>query len=128
MRLRIKELDAKMDERGIFAEILKSSEIKAQVKEVLLIVSKPGVVRGNHYHKKKVEWLCLMKGKGKFLYIDNKTGARKEVIIDNKPTIIETPLNVAHAIKNVGKDDLYLLEISNHLYAETPDMFRKEIM
>jgi UDP-2-acetamido-2,6-beta-L-arabino-hexul-4-ose reductase len=128
MELEIREFDAKDDERGIFIEILKSNEIKEQIKEVLLIVSKPGVVRGNHYHEKKAEWLCLLKGKAKFLYIDIETGEKKELVIDNKPTIIKTPLRVAHATKNIGKDDLYLLEISNHLYSEDPDMFRKEIM
>lgn len=128
MELKIKELDSKADERGIFAEILKSNETKEQIKEVLLAVSKPGAVRGNHYHKKKVEWLCLIKGKAKFLYVDIKTGESKEVIIDNKPTIITTPLNIAHAVKNIGKDDLYLLEISNQIYSENPDIFAKKIM
>ncbi len=128
MKLKIKELDAKENERGIVVEILKSSEMKEQIKEVLLIVSKPGVVRGNHYHKKKAEWLYIIMGKGKFIYEDVKTGERKEFIIDNKPTIIETPQNVAHAVKNIGDDDLYLLEISSHLYAEDPDIFKKEIM
>lgn len=128
MELEIMEIDAKEDERGIFVEILKSNEIKERIKEVLLIVSKPGVVRGNHYHEKKAEWLCLVKGSAKFLYIDIETGEKKELIVDNKPTLIKTPLRVAHAIKNIGKDDMYLLEISNHLYAEDPDNFKKEIM
>ncbi len=128
MRLKIREIDVKEDGRGVLAEILKSGKVKNQIKEILLIVSKPGVVRGNHYHKKKAEWLCLLKGRGKFLYVDVKTGARKEFVIDNKPTVIETPLNVVHAIKNIGKEDLYLLEISDQLYAETPDISKKEIM
>ena len=128
MKLIIKELDAKIDDRGIFAEILKSDDIKDQVKEVLLIVSKPNVVRGNHYHQKKIEWLCVIKGRAKFLYEDIKTGERKEFVVDNKPTIIKTPLNVAHAVKNIGDDDLYLFEISNHIYEETPDIIKKVIM
>ncbi|HIH50322.1 MAG: WxcM-like domain-containing protein [Candidatus Micrarchaeaceae archaeon] len=128
MRLKIREIDVREDERGIFAEILKNDGLKERIKEVLLVVSRPGVIRGNHYHKKKAEWLCLLKGKGKFLYVDNETGARKEFVIDNKPTIIETPLNVAHAVKNVGDEDLYLLEISDHLYSEDPDISKREIM
>jgi UDP-2-acetamido-2,6-beta-L-arabino-hexul-4-ose reductase len=128
MELKIKELDLKEDDRGIFAEILKGDEIRDKIKEVLLVVSKPGVIRGNHHHTKKIEWICLIKGKAKFLYIDNKTGERREFVIDNKPTIIETPLNVAHAIKNIGEDDLYLLELSNHIFADDPDIFKKEIM
>lgn len=128
MDLIIKELDVKADDRGIFIEILKSNEIKDQIKEVLLIVSKPGVVRGNHYHKEKAEWLCLIKGKAKFVYEDIETGERKEFVIDNKPTIIKTPLNAAHAIKNVGDDDLYLFEVSNHIFEENPDIFKKEVI
>jgi dTDP-4-dehydrorhamnose 3,5-epimerase-like enzyme len=128
MDLKITEIDAKENERGIFAEILKSNQTEEQIKETLLVISKPGAVRGNHYHKKKVEWLCLIKGRGQFIYIDIKTGEKKEFVIDNKLTLIKTPLNVAHAVKNIGKDELILLEISNQLFEEDPDIFEKEIL
>lgn len=129
MDLEITKLDLKGDERGIVVEILKRGKIDPEIKEVLLISAKPGIVRGNHYHKTKAEWLCIIRGKAKFVYEDNKTGERKEVIMSGEePSLIRTPVNVAHAIKNIGDDDLYMIEISNQIYEEIPDTFKKQIL
>lgn len=130
MELEIKELDIKKDDRGSTIEIIKRNLINDDIKEVLLISSKPGVIRGNHYHEKKAEWLCIIHGKAKFVYEDIKTGERKEAIIDGeKPTIIKTPVNVSHAVQNIGDDDLLMIEVSGQIYDEkAPDTFRKQII
>jgi UDP-2-acetamido-2,6-beta-L-arabino-hexul-4-ose reductase len=129
MKLEISKVNVKIDERGLLAEMVKKGKLNGEIKEVLLITSRPGVVRGNHYHKSKDEVLCIIKGRAKFVYEDIRTGKRKELTVSGKvPVVIRTPKNVAHAIKNIGKEDLYLLEISNQIYEEKPDTFKKEIM
>ncbi|MDE1871037.1 MAG: WxcM-like domain-containing protein [Candidatus Micrarchaeota archaeon] len=129
MDLEITKLDLRGDDRGIVVEILKKSRIDPEIKEILLISSKPGVVRGNHYHKTKAEWLCIIRGRAKFVYEDNETGERKEIIVSGeKPSLIRTPVNVAHAVKNIGDDELYMIEISNQIYDEIQDTFKKQIM
>lgn len=126
MELEIGELEIKSDDRGFVTELLTSKKANSEIKEVLFIVSKPGVTRGNHYHKSKAEWICIIKGKAKLVYEDNVTGERREVIVSgDKPTVISTPTNVMHWVENIGDDDLYTIEITNHLYEEGPDTFRK---
>jgi UDP-2-acetamido-2,6-beta-L-arabino-hexul-4-ose reductase len=130
MKLEIKKLDIRSDDRGFAINILDKKSLKDyDIKEILIIVSKPGAIRGNHYHKTKLEWLGILNGRAKFVYEDNKTGKRKMVTISgNKPKMIRTPRNVTHAVKNVGKDDLYMIELSNQIYEDNPDTFKKQIM
>jgi len=130
MELDIKELNVKKDDRGAVLEIIKRDLINEDIQEVLMISSKPGVIRGNHYHERKGEWLCIVQGKAKFVYEDIKTGERKELIVDGeKPTIIKTPKNVSHAVQNIGDGDLLMIEISDKLYDEkNPDTVRKPVM
>jgi len=121
--LEIKELDIKSDDRGHVIEVIKADNIK----EVLFILSKPGATRGNHFHKSKAEWLCIIKGKAKLTYSDVATGKKTELIVngDEKPTIIKTPKNIAHVVHNIGTDDLYMLEISDKIYdKKNPDTFK----
>jgi UDP-2-acetamido-2,6-beta-L-arabino-hexul-4-ose reductase len=129
MDLEIKELDLRSDDRGLVAEILKRNQISQDIKEILFGVSKPGVIRGNHYHKSKVEWLCVIKGKGKLIYQDIESGEKKEIIVSgDKPVVVKTPVNAAHSHENIGDTDEYWIEITNQIYDEVPDTFKKQVL
>ena len=126
MKLEIRDLDIKSDSRGIATEILTSDQMP-EMKEVLLQISKPGTIRGNHYHKKKVEWICVIKGEAKIIYEDVYDGEKKTIFVSgDKPQIIKTPLDVLHTVYNIGDEDLYTISILDSIYAKMPDTYKKE--
>ena len=51
------------DERGQISDILENETIDY----VTLITSKKGAIRGNHYHKKTIQYTFVLKGKLKLL-------------------------------------------------------------
>ena len=62
--MEIKKLEANLqDERGLIKDILFNEPIN----HVTVITSVKGVVRGNHLHKKTIQWIYLYSGKLKSL-------------------------------------------------------------
>lgn len=51
------------DDRGEITDIL----VKEKIECVTLITSAKGTTRGNHYHKKTVQWVYILEGKMKLL-------------------------------------------------------------
>lgn len=51
------------DKRGEITDIL----VKERIDYVTLITNTKGCVRGNHYHKKTIQWIYILDGKMKFL-------------------------------------------------------------
>src|SRR3989344_4344625 len=49
-----------IDERGAIAKILDDG--KTNIKSILLITSKKGAIRANHYHKKDTHYCYLLSG------------------------------------------------------------------
>jgi len=64
------------DERGKIIDIIQ----KERLEYVTLISSKKGTIRGNHYHKKSVQYSFLLKGKMK-LFTRIPEGKIKTVIL-----------------------------------------------
>ncbi len=118
-----------MNERGVSYELVRKIGMQNSIKEIMIITSKPGTKRGNHYHKKKNEWLGVISGEGRFVFVDNSTKERKEFDVSGKvPKMVHIPVNVTHTIINTGDDDIVILEISDHVYTEgDSDTFRNEI-
>lgn len=117
MESRIKNIEKHTDERGWLVEILRDDEIKEEIKQVYFSASKPGAIRGNHYHKRKVEWFSVVKGKAKLVLEDNESNKREELILsEDTPAIVKVSPNISHAIQNIGKDEMYLIVIVNEVF------------
>jgi quercetin dioxygenase-like cupin family protein len=73
-----------------------------------LVSIQPGQTRGNHLHPRHLEWLYPFHGAGAFLW---QTPGEKvqEKLLFGHSTIIRIPPGVAHAVRNVGPEMLYLL-------------------
>ena len=56
IKYKIKKLEVHLDKRGWFVEMLKRDEINDDIKQISVASIKPGCVRGNHYHLKRIEW------------------------------------------------------------------------
>ena len=92
------------DSRGSFVEILRS-EMPGQIS---FSTTKPGVVRGNHFHTRKIERFSVVKGKA--LIQLRKIGTKKvfNIYLDgDKPAYVDMPIWYTHNIKNIGDDVLY---------------------
>ena len=92
-------------------------------------LTKPGKIRGNHFHTRKIERFCVVHG-------DAMIRLRKigdEVIREYKVTgdstvTIDIPIYHTHNIENIGKTDMLTLFWSNEIYdPETPDTYFEEI-
>lgn len=103
-------LDMKADIRGYFSEIIKM----AGFGQISVSMTKPGVTRGNHWHRTKVEKYLVVNGEAiiKFRKVGNE--ARFEYRVSGeKLQLVDIPPGYAHSITNIGRDDLITLFWSN---------------
>jgi len=125
IKYQVKELEIHSDKRGWLVEILKRGELKEDIKQVYVATIKPGHVRGNHYHSKRMEWFFIAAGKVKLYLEDIKT---KEKIClklsSKKPKVITIFPYLAHAVKSIGKEIVYLVSAQSDIYnPKNPDTF-----
>src|SRR5665647_542031 len=95
MNVVVKKLSLIADDRGWLAEVLKN-ELSEPIGQIHFSLSKQGVVRGNHYHKHRIEWLFVTSGSGKIFLEENVTGEKSELslIHISEPTR-RTPISYA---------------------------------
>ena len=56
------------DKRGLIIDLLE----KKNINSITFITQKKGTVRGNHFHKKTIQWNYLIKGKIELFAKKNK--------------------------------------------------------
>lgn len=119
-------LDMHVDERGSFTEILKSAD-RGQVS---VNISKPGIVKGNHWHHTKNEKFVVVSGKGLIRF--RKIGT--DEIIDyhvsgEKLEIVDIPTGYTHNIINEGDTDLVTVMWCNECFnPDKPDTIYENVM
>lgn len=121
-----KKLAVHTDNRGWLAEIFRPEDVHNGMKgQVTITTAHPGIAKGNHYHKRKHEWYCVMQGKMKLALKDMSTGKKEEIILSSDELkILEICPNIAHGFKNVGDDMLVLLMyIDEPFEKDDPDTF-----
>ena len=93
------------DDRGEMNHLVGDN---VNITSVLYITSKKGSVRANHYHKKDVHFVFLIKGKIEYSYKDLKNeNNKKKTMIVEAGYIIKTPSMTIHAMKFL-KDSAFL--------------------
>ncbi len=83
------------DERGKIIDLLEKQNINA----ITFISQKKGKVRGNHYHKKTIQWNYLLKGKIT-IYSKIKNQKTKPITL-NPGDLVLTSKHESHAIKAI---------------------------
>jgi|TARA_B110000027_G_C15940714_1_gene221129 quercetin dioxygenase-like cupin family protein len=83
------------DDRGSIIDLLEKKNINA----ITLITQKKGKVRGNHYHKKTIQWNYLLNGKIK-IYAKKKNKKNSTIVL-KKGDLVVTDKNEAHAIEAI---------------------------
>jgi UDP-2-acetamido-2,6-beta-L-arabino-hexul-4-ose reductase len=118
-------VEEKVDQRGKFVELIKSLEAG----QVSVSYSKPGIIRGNHYHHTKNEKFIVIEGKAKirFRHILEKK-VIEYVVSGNKLNIVDIPPGYAHSIENIGDDEMILLIWANECFdPHNPDTYYCEV-
>ena len=117
LKYKIKELNIHSDERGWLVEMLKRNELKEDIKQIYVATIKPGCTRGNHYHLKRIEWFFVAGEKAELYLEDLET---KKIIClklsSKKPRVVTVFPKIAHAVKNSGKETVYLVSAQNTIY------------
>ena len=92
------------DSRGSFIELLRS-EIGGQVS---YSTTKPNIVRGNHFHTRKIERFSVIEGKALIQLRRVGTDEVLEFYLDGKtPSYVDIPIWYIHNIKNIGNKKLF---------------------
>ena len=115
-----------VDERGAFIELMRTNEVG----QFSVSFSKPGVVRGNHYHHTKLERFIVIKGKARISFssvIDENDNYSFDVD-DNEIKIVTIPVGYTHNIENIGDGEMILAIWCNELYnPDYPDTYFKKV-
>ena len=80
-------------------------------------ISKPGIVKGNHYHNTKNEKYLVVAGTCEIKF--RKIGTSKiftYVCSDKELKVVDIPPGYTHSIKNIGKTDSVTFMWANELY------------
>lgn len=118
-------LKTQEDERGKLIEVLKIPGAG----QVNYITSKPGVVRGNHYHKRKMENFCVIEGEAKISLRNRESNEIKEHYLSGKkPEIVEVIANWTHNIQNINENELkFLVWVDEIFNPDDPDTYAEQI-
>lgn len=121
----MKKLKKHIDERGWLVEVLRGDEINEKIEHIHFSILKPGFIRGGHYHKRKTEWFCIVKGKVKLILNKLNSNEKKEIMLsDNNPMIVKITPHIRHTIENIGTEDVYLIAIVNEVFnPNDPDTY-----
>ncbi len=116
------QLTIQKDNRGSLAELIKSPHVG----QFFVSRTKPGVIRGNHFHHTKVEKFCVLEGEAviRFRQISG-TEILSYPIIGSEFRIVDIPPGYTHSIENVGERDLIVLFWASEMFDKNiPDTYQ----
>ncbi len=119
------ELKMNIDPRGSFTEFIKTID-RGQVS---VNISKPGIVKGNHWHHTKNEKFLVVSGKGviRFRNINSDT-ILEYYVSGDKLEVVDIPVGYTHNIENLGDTDMITIMWANELFdPEKPDTYFMEV-
>lgn len=129
MKIKTILLSKKKDLRGWLIEN-EDPLIRDSMKHFLVSISKLGTIRGQHYHKKKVEWFLVVKGKARIVLKDIQSGETEEIhVSEKKPEMVEMAPMIAHAIENIGRKEMILVAIVSVPFdRKNPDTYSYKVI
>lgn len=119
------DLNMHCDNRGSFTEFLRTPE-RGQVS---VNISKPGIVKGNHWHHTKNEKFLVVKGEGiirfRQIFSDKVIEYR---VSGEKLQVVDIPCGYTHNIENVGEGEMVTVMWANEAFdPEHPDTFAMQV-
>ncbi|MGS0654556.1 polysaccharide biosynthesis C-terminal domain-containing protein [Staphylococcus arlettae] len=118
-------LKMNVDDRGSFTEIFKTID-RGQVS---VNISKPGIVKGNHWHHTKNEKFLVVSGHGVIRF--RKVGDDKIIeypVTSEKLEVVDIPVGYTHNIENLGDTDMVTIMWVNEIFdPHNPDTYFLEV-
>ena len=122
----IVDLKTNYDERGSFTELIKT----VSGGQFSVNVTKPGVVKGQHYHNTKWEFFIVVKGRALIRERNLATDDIYEFVVsDDKLQAVHMLPGYTHSIMNIDtREELITLMWANELFDKNhPDTFHEEV-
>lgn len=113
------------DERGTFVETMKLNTGG----QISYSTTKPGITRGNHFHRRKIERFAVIKGEAviKMRKINTKE-ILKFKLSGDEPSFVDMPIWFTHNITNTGQSELITMFWINEFYNSLDsDTFFEEV-
>lgn len=115
------ELKMNVDYRGSFTEFIKTPD-RGQVS---VNISKPGVIKGNHWHHTKNEKFIVVSGRGVIRF--RKIGSDKVLeyfVNGDSIEVVDIPVGYTHNIENLGDKDMVTIMWANEAFdPKEPDTY-----
>lgn len=120
------ELDRRADARGSFFEVSRSHGGSGQTS---FSTTAPGVTRGQHFHRRKIERFAVLSGTAQISMRRLFTGEVLHFEVDGlAPVSIDMPTLWTHNITNTGDSELYTMFWTNEIFnSSNPDTFAEEV-
>lgn len=121
----VDQLERKEDPRGTLIEVFKMTNDG----QVFYSTSKPGIIRGNHYHTRKIERFCVIEGEATIRLRNRVTNEIREFQVSgDKPQVVTMLINWTHNIKNTGTKEMKLMVWTNEIFNfQDPDTYPEEV-
>lgn len=119
------DLKMNIDSRGSFTEFLRTPD-RGQVS---VNISKPGIVKGNHWHHTKNEKFLVVSGEGVIRFRNIVSGEVVEYhVSEEKLTVVDIPTGYTHNIENLGTKDMVTIMWANEAFdPNNPDTYFLEV-
>jgi dTDP-4-dehydrorhamnose 3,5-epimerase-like enzyme len=130
MKIQISELDNSGDGRGFsFTTPPQALDFLGRIADIHLASTKPGAIRGNHYHIRKQEAIVFLPGAAWSLHWDEGEGtALQRRDFDGSCAVLAliSP-GASHAVRNDGTTILWLIACSSEPYDPAQIVARKVV-
>lgn len=119
------DLKMNVDSRGSFTEFLRTSNYG----QVSINISKPGIVKGNHWHHTKNEKFLVVHGRGVIRFRNIGTEEVIEYFVNGeKLQVLDIPTGYTHNIENLGNTDMVTIMWANEKFdPDKPDTYFTEV-
>lgn len=118
-------LKTNTDHRGSFTEMLRTPD-RGQVS---VNISKPGIVKGNHWHHTKSEKFLVVSGRGVIRFRQLGSGEVIEYPVSgDRLQVVDIPTGYTHNIENTGDTDMVTIMWASECFdPEKPDTYYLEV-
>lgn len=119
------DLKMNIDGRGSFTEFIRTPD-RGQVS---INISKPGIIKGNHWHHTKNEKFLVVSGQGVIRFRNIHSNEIIEYFVSGAQlTVIDIPVGYTHNIENLGSTDMVTVMWVNESFdPNAPDTYYVEV-
>lgn len=113
------KIDAYEDFRGELKKVFKKTMLSdhKSIEEIYVLYTNKGGIRGNHYHKRNIEFFTVLKGIATIALKDLEKGEADFLRVSaSDDIVIKVPENVVHGFRNDEEEDLIILAAASSQY------------